>query len=308
MSKAQMDDGLLRLYRQIRETPALTVDFPAETGKGRISRLDTRRYSLSAWNMEFHRDTFVQGRGGDEMRLLFCTGNGVEWTSDRGTMRLDHNEACFCAADGSTERMCYQGNLPFSFLSVAVPAEQFTGMIGCHFREPQKMTQILQGRSFPINAAIRRSLHEIGSLESVHNGFEMMRLEAHLLESLSYCLEAALGEPAASRGLHHDDLKIIDAIRERIDGDPAAVPDIASLAREYCMSTSKLTRAFKQVCGISLHAYVIEARMQKGIELLHEAGVPVCEIAERVGYAKPSQFSADFRKRFGVLPREYRTS
>ena len=52
-------------------------------------------------------------------------------------------------------------------------------------------------------------------------------------------------------------------------------------------------------CGVTL---------LRATELLHEAGIPVCEIAERVGYAKPSQFSADFRKRFGVLPREYRTS
>ena len=306
MSKAQMNDELLRLYRQVQETPALSIDFPAATGKGRITRLDTHRYSLSAWNMEFHKDTFVEGCGRNEMRLLFCTGSGVEWTSGRETMRLDPNEACFCAADGSTERMCYQGNLPFSFLSVAVPEEQFAGMIGSHFREPHQVMKILHGRSFPINAAIRRSLHAIGSLESVHNGFEMMRLEAHLLENLSYCLEAALREPVKTRRLHNDDLRIIEAIRAKIDRNPAAVPDISSLAREYCMSVSKLTRTFKQVCGVPLHAYVIEARMQKGIELLNEDNVPVCEIAERVGYAKPSQFSADFRKRFGVLPREYR--
>ncbi len=308
MSKAQMNDELLRLYRQVQETPALEIDLPADTGKGHITRLDTHRYSLSAWSMEFHKDTFVEGRSGNEMRLLFCTGNGVEWTSGRGTMRLDHNEACFCTADGSTEKMCYQGNSPFSFLSVAVPAEQFAWMIGNHFREPQKMMEILQGRSFSINAAIQRSLHGIGSLASVHNGFEMMRLDAHLIESLSYCLEAALCEPVKSSRLHNDDLETIYAIRAEIDKDPAAVPDISTLARESCMSVSKLTRTFRQVCGVPLHTYVIEARLQKGSDLLKQEGIPVCEIAERVGYAKPSQFSADFRKRFGVLPREYRMS
>ena len=48
MSKAQMDDDLLRLYRQIRETPALAVDFPAETGKGRITRLTLHNLKTAA--------------------------------------------------------------------------------------------------------------------------------------------------------------------------------------------------------------------------------------------------------------------
>ena len=84
------------------------------------------------------------------------------------------------------------------------------------------------------------------------------------------------------------------------------MPDIATLAREYCMSVSKLTRGFRLVYGFSLHAYVIASRLQKGAELLAHSGIPVQEIAERVGYNKSSQFSADFRKRFGVPPGEYR--
>jgi hypothetical protein len=39
-----MSQDLLYLYQQIRETPALTVDFPEEFGKGRITRLDTNSF------------------------------------------------------------------------------------------------------------------------------------------------------------------------------------------------------------------------------------------------------------------------
>ena len=59
-----MSKDLLALYQQIRETPALTVDLPEESGKGRIVRLDTNIFSLSSWNMEFSKDTFVEaGKG-----------------------------------------------------------------------------------------------------------------------------------------------------------------------------------------------------------------------------------------------------
>ncbi len=301
-----MSDELLRLYQRIQTTPALTADLPEEAGKGHITSLDTDRYSLSVWNMEFNKDTLVEGRSRRDMRLLFCTGDGVEWTSGRGTTHLDHNEACFYFPDGSAEKMCYQSHSPFSFLSVSIPAEQFSGILGSHFDEPAAMIKILDGRSFPITTGIRQCLQKISSLEEVHNGFDMMRLDAYLLESISFSMETALCEPAPRCRLHKDDLKIIQTIRAGIDRNPSAVPDVSTLAREYCMSVSKLARAFRQVCGIPLHAYVIEARLQKGIELLVQDNVPVREIAEKIGYAKPSQFSADFRKRFGVLPREYR--
>lgn len=302
-----MSNDLLSLYRQIRETPALTVDFPEEAGKGHITRLDTNTFSLSSWKMEFYQDTFVEGNVPKDVRLLFCIGDGVEWDSGRGPMRLDHNEACFCLSDGSTEKMCYRSSAPFSFLSVSVPADRFAGMVGRYLPDADRIMGILPGRRFAMSAAIRKSLHEIGPLGSVHGGFEMMRLEARLQESLSLCLEAALCEPAGKRRLHRDDLETIRALGERIGENPAAVPDIAALAKECCMSVSKLTRVFRQVYGVPLHAYVIEARLQKGAELLDRDGISVREISEMLGYMKPSQFSADFRKRYGVLPGEYRS-
>ena len=286
-----MSKDLLALYQQIRETPALTVDLPEESGKGRIVRLDTNIFSLSSWNMEFSKDTFVEGKVPDDIRLLFCTGDGVEWATKRGPMCLDQHEACFCRSDGSSEKMCYHGNTSFSFLSVSVPADRFAGVIGGYIPDPERMMALLPGN---------------GVLESIHSGFEMMRLEARLLENLSLCLQAALCEPLHRRQLHQDDLKAIHAIGKRIEEDPAIIPDNNTLAREYCMSVSKLTRYFRQVYGVSLHAYVIGARLRKGAELLMHSDISVQEVAESIGYAKPSQFSADFRKRFGILPGECR--
>jgi len=301
-----MSKDLLALYQQIRETPALTVDLPEESGKGRIVRLDTNTFSLSSWNMAFNKDTYVEGNVPDDMRLLFCTGDGVEWITERGSMRLDSHEACFCRSDGSPEKMCYHGKSSFSFLSVSLPTDRFAGIIGGYIPDPERMMALLPGKRFAISASIRKSIQDIGALESIHGGFEMMQLEARLLENLSLCLQAALCEPLHRRQLHPDDLKAIHAIGKRIEEDPAIIPDNNTLAREYCMSVSKLTRCFRQVYGVSLHAYVIGTRLRRGAELLMHSGVPVQEVAESVGYAKPSQFSADFRKRFGILPGEYR--
>ena len=300
-----MSNDLLTLYQRIRDTPALSVDLPEESGKGHIVRLDTNTFSLSSWNMTFSKDTSVEGDVPGGMRLLFCTGDGVEWTTERGKMRLDRHEACFCRSDGSPEQICYPGSSPFSFLSVSIPMDRFADLIGSYIPEPDKVMDHLSGRRFAISSAIRKSIQDIGLIESIHGGLELMRLEARLLECLSLSLQAALCEPVSKRQLHQDDLKVIHAIGKRIEENPARIPGIAAIARESCMSVSKLTRCFRQVYGTSLHAYVIGARLQKGAELLIHGGISIREVAETVGYEKPSQFSADFRKRFGVLPGEY---
>ena len=301
-----MRQELLMLYQRIQNTPALTIDLPADSGSGCITRIDTNSFSLSSLNMKFNEETFVEGNAAKNMRLLFCRGEGVEWLTGRGPMRLDHSEACFCRSDGSLERMCYSGKSSFSFLSVSMPVERFAGLIGSYVPELHKVIDILNGWRFAISEAIQRSLWEMGSLEDIHSGLERMRLEARLLESLSLCLQAGLGESAEKHRLHGDDLRAIREIGRIIEEDPASIPDIAALAREYCMSVSKLTRSFRQVYGNSLHAYVIASRLQKGAELLTHGGFSIQEIAEIVGYSKPGQFSADFRKRFGILPRVYR--
>ncbi len=143
-----MSTDLLRLYQRIRETPALSVDFPEDAGKGHITRLDTNAFSLSSWNMEFNKDTFVEGNVPNDIRLLFCSGDGVEWISDHGPMRLDHREACFCLLGGSTEQMCYQAGSLFSFFSVSIPTDRFTKIIESYFSETDSILDMLPGRRF----------------------------------------------------------------------------------------------------------------------------------------------------------------
>lgn len=57
--------------------------------------------------------------------------------------------------------------------------------------------------------------------------------------------------------------------------------------------------------NIPLHTYVIERRLYEGAKLLSEGKLSVGEVAWRVGYAKQSQFTAVFKRRFHILPRDY---
>ncbi len=49
-----MRQELLMLYQSIQNTPALTIDLPADSGSGCITRIDANSFSLSSWNMKFN--------------------------------------------------------------------------------------------------------------------------------------------------------------------------------------------------------------------------------------------------------------
>ena len=124
-------------------------------------------------------------------------------------------------------------------------------------------------------------------------------------ELLALCLQDALGTGEALERIRKEDRLLIETIRARIDENPASVPTASHLARDFAISQSKMTRLFKGMYGVSLHAYVVERRLQEAALLLEKGDYAIGEVAEMVGYKKASQFSAAFGKRFGVLPKDY---
>ena len=302
-----MRESLDELYRRTQMSPSLEARLPEDVGDGRIAQIHTPSgVSLSTWEMRYHQDTFVEGRVGDELRLLFCLGEGVEWQNDAGrTLCVGPSHACLCMGDGSTERMCYGSGYGYAFHQVSIARGQAMSLIQPYVPEMDidRFVQSLNGWDFPITRDMRRLLDGLAGL-SMTGGLGLLRLECRAHELMALCMEQALGIDG-NAGLNPEDLAAVRAVRDRIDADAASVPDIATLAREYAVSESKLSRDFKRAYGVSIHACVIEARLVEAARLLSSGRMSVAEVAERVGYAKHSQFSEAFRRRFGVLPKEY---
>lgn len=57
-----------------------------------------------------------------------------------------------------------------------------------------------------------------------------------------------------------------------------------------------------------IHQYIIEQRLLQAAQLLLESDWNVSEIAAIVGYGKPSNFAAAFKKKYGVAPKNYQKS
>ena len=302
-----MGESLAELYSRMRISPSLEARLPEDVGDGRLARSCTPQgVGLSSWEMRYHRDTPVEGIVGDELRLLFCLGEGVEWRNEAGKKSfVKPSHACLCMGDGSTESMRYASGNDYAFHQVSIARGHAEHLFRSYLPEMDigGLVQTLDGRDFPITRDMRRLLDGFDGLGKT-GGLGMLRLECRAHELMALCMEQALGVDGNS-GLHPDDLATVRVVRDRIDRDPVSMPDIATLAREYAVSESKLSRDFKRAYGVSIHACVIEARLEEAARLLSSGRMSVAEVAERAGYAKHSQFSEAFRRRFGVLPKDY---
>jgi AraC-like DNA-binding protein len=86
--------------------------------------------------------------------------------------------------------------------------------------------------------------------------------------------------------------------------DPGAAVDLGKIAGEAALSERSFERHFQSETGLSFRAWRQQARLMKAVEWL-SLGLPVGEVADRLGYEQPSAFVSSFRKAFGVTPSKY---
>lgn len=91
--------------------------------------------------------------------------------------------------------------------------------------------------------------------------------------------------------------------REILDANLASPPTYPELAHAVFLSETKLSQGFRRLYGTSIHAYVIDRRLDLALSLIEEGADNVAQVAAKVGYGNSSHFSAAFKRRFGVLPR-----
>jgi AraC family transcriptional regulator of adaptative response / methylphosphotriester-DNA alkyltransferase methyltransferase len=87
-----------------------------------------------------------------------------------------------------------------------------------------------------------------------------------------------------------------------------AEPDLAlaDVAREIATSERQLQRVFAELGGSAFRDEVAAVRMQHAAGLLQGTGLPVADIAHRVGYRQAAQFAKAFRRHHGVAPSRFR--
>lgn len=83
---------------------------------------------------------------------------------------------------------------------------------------------------------------------------------------------------------------------------------VSALVAELNISRKTLERHFQEKIGSSPAKEIRRVRVERAKELLSTSNLPIANIAQQVGFQKPSTFSAFFKKATGLHPRKYRSS
>ena len=137
--------------------------------------------------------------------------------------------------------------------------------------------------------------------------FYEMLLRESLLHVIILLFELGyIREPHESRSTFINRLQLRNVLtyiaehyREKIK-----VADLAGLSG---FSESYFMSFFKQYVGMSCIQYINHYKIQKAAHALEETSQPVMEIAMDHGFDNISYFNLQFRKEFGMTPREFRS-
>ncbi|MEW6209384.1 MAG: AraC family transcriptional regulator [Acidobacteriota bacterium] len=88
-------------------------------------------------------------------------------------------------------------------------------------------------------------------------------------------------------------------------GRELALEEIASAAY---LSEYHFARLFKQITGLTPHAYLANIRLERARKLLTETLLPINQVAAMVGYQSQSHFTKIFKATTGVTPGAFRES
>ena len=98
--------------------------------------------------------------------------------------------------------------------------------------------------------------------------------------------------------------ELVSAVQSYIHQHHHELINIEQLAREYAVSYRSLTQRFKQATGKSINVYQRGERIQTACALL-QSGVPICDVALRLGFSDTSNFYKAFKQELHCTPKQW---
>ena len=123
---------------------------------------------------------------------------------------------------------------------------------------------------------------------------------------LLYLLCNSKGQEDTAPVLERETAQRLSEIRRYMEEDLDEPLTIPVLSRRACLSATTFKEGFRRLYGLPVHTWLRQRRMERAAELLRDSSLSVLGVAQSVGYGSASQFSAAFRRQYGVPPAQYR--
>lgn len=288
-----------------------------------IGRIDIHKRKFdngtfySDWDMSFENSMSLLRRGGftkDEVQIIFSMSHDVSWyiKEDGRRVKLNKGEVCIIRNIEFSSSMDYAAKYNYKFKSIQIPTEYFNKIMSRYFDSKliRKMdSMFLRDVSKTIiSPKMYKILYEMDKCDE-YGEFGSLYLDAKIVEILSIILNDILHKKELSHNckinLSSEEIEKISFIKRSIDMNPSEDIGCDEFAEDANISTTKLSKGFSSLYGISIHKYVVNKRLEYAAMLLSRGEFNVSEAALESGYSNFSHFSNSFRKKYGMLPKDY---
>jgi len=152
---------------------------------------------------------------------------------------------------------------------------------------------------------------QVGGVDYIAKPFTPAELAARIHIHLGLVRRSDSTLPAAeeadSKALQqHPDMVFVNAVKQLILDNLGDLPNLSEIARSVGTYREKLTLMFREQTGMTVFAFIREARIARGVELLQQTGMDVQDIAMMIGFHNAGNFATAFRERIGMTPSAYR--
>ncbi|MEW4490355.1 AraC family transcriptional regulator [Thalassoglobus sp. JC818] len=130
--------------------------------------------------------------------------------------------------------------------------------------------------------------------------------ESLVLEVMYRVLQNGLADSLSSIASNRNSASILQALRI-INESYTEELIVEHLAERVAMSVSAFHQHFRKITSDSPLQYIKGVRLTKARQMIQSGSITVSEVARKVGYESPSQFSREYKRYFGLSPTEDRT-
>lgn len=95
------------------------------------------------------------------------------------------------------------------------------------------------------------------------------------------------------------------SLRKYFDNYMLLNDSLKNIYSMFPICPTTLIKQFENVTGQTIVQYRNEKRMEYASFLLRDCNITVLEVANTVGISSPSHFSAEFKKKFGISPKDF---
>lgn len=168
----------------------------------------------------------------------------------------------------------------------------------------RSVPSLLSGEALCATASMMDALYKI-----IHSPYSSNVRQFHLdiiKDVLFQMLRVASEQHTFTEKFTITEIERIHAAKEFIDSNVPRHFSISQISRRVGINDQKLKKGFKEIIGIGLYGYLQERILQIAKIAIEQTNRSIKEIALHAGYRNANNFSAAFKKKFGVTPLDWR--